>query len=350
MRLDQILLKANYNKRYFREDVAKVKKISLKYQGGYDYIGEVVTSVGKMDITLYAMRQLLEKLAIRSPVNYLDRHFPNETTRQNTFDGNAQMVKKDIVNKKDIIKDITDLGIRHQANPFKIIHDTNKNEIVGVVAENYNRIPHVDVIESALETYGDDIDPRFSYINDRHLKLYVNSDDERLTPITNQKLLFGYSIGNSETGWASLSVRQALTFLQCTNGLELGRIENMTRFYHTTKSLFAKFQKAMEKHLNDDSLLKLVDTWATKPGMYAWDDLKDSESLRKLDKLLSRFGVNKEEYRQEIMNIIRKEDRTKPLNSFLIGSAVNNFASNRLHNEIDAQALLASAYQVMAIQ
>lgn len=344
MRLDQILLKANYNKRYFREDVAKVKKITLKYQGGYDYIGEVVTSVGEMDITLYAMRQLLEKLAIRSPLNYLDRHFPNETTRQTTHDGRTQMTKNEIV------KEITNLGIRHQENPFKIIHDTNKNEIVGVVAKNYIRIPHVDVIESAMETYGDDIDPRFSYINDRHLKLYMNSDDERLTPITNQKLLFGYSIGNSETGWASLSVRQALTFLQCTNGLELGRIENMTRFYHTTKSLFTKFQKAMEKHLKDDSLLKLVDKWATKPGMYDWEDLKDSESLRKLDKLLSRFGVNKDEYRREIMNIIRKEDRTKPLNSFLIGSAVNNFASNHLQNEIDAQALLSSAYQVMAIQ
>lgn len=344
MRLDQILEKANYNKRYYKEDVAKIKKITLKYQGGYDYIGEVVTSVGNMDITLYAMRQLLDKLAIRSPLNYLDRHFPNETTRQTTLDGRTYMTKNEIV------KEITDLGIRHQENPFKIIHDTNKNEIVGVVAENYNRVPHIDVIESAMETYGDTIDPRFSYINDRHLKLYINSDDERLTPITNQKLLFGYSIGNSETGWASLSVRQALTFLACTNGLELGRIENMTRFYHTTKSLFSKFKKAMEKHLNDNSLLELVDKWATKPGMYDWDDLKDSESLRKLDKLLSRFGVNKEEYRQEIMNIIRKEDRTKPLNSFLIGSAVNNFASNRLHNEIDAQALLISAYQVMAIQ
>lgn len=344
MNLNQIMDTADYNQKYFREYSTKVRGLTLKYEGGFNYTGKVKSGLGEYDITVSAMQQMLEKLGIRSPIRLLDKNFLNETEKQRT------LVERDYLTTSEIIKEITKLGIRFQENKFKLIYDSNKSEIVGVVGENYNIIPHADVLQSAIRIYGDSIDPRFSYINNKYMRAYFNSDDERLTPITNQKLLFGYSIGNSETGWASLSVRQALTFLQCTNGLELGRIENVTRLYHTIKDLVGKFKKAMEKHLNDKSLLDLIDTWATKPAMYDWGEMKNVESLKKLNDLLSRFGVNKEDYRQKITDIIRKEDRTKPLNSFMIGSAVNNFASNHLDNAVEAQALLSSAYSLMAIQ
>ena len=345
MKLSGIERSVNYDLENLMEMNGKVNSVDLDN-------GEIVFTSDKikykMDITEYGLAQLLVRLDVKPYIAGIMKNFVEEDISQTT------LTPRTYRTRNEILKDIVNLGLRHkQKFKFKFIYDSNIDVVRGVMGRSYARVPNADVLNSAVEVYGRSIDTRFSYAGKQGtMNLFFESDTERLAPISDQRILYAYNVGNSELGGKSLSINEALVFLVCLNGLILGKlVVNATRLTHTKKVDVMKslFSKALIKHKENKEIPNIIDRWATKPAIYS-NDLSSDNEVKKLDILLSKYGINKKEYREQIITILKDEKDDRPINSFRIGDATNYFGSNIIQKEDVAHELLISAFNLMVMQ
>lgn len=336
--LENIRTVAKYYKKNIKEERSRIKSIDVN--------NKIIKTYGRRDIdykiTNSALNQLLTKLNIRRPISVL----------MDKFEQNSQtalpMSKIRTVNM--IIKDIIDLGIRHQSQRSKIIYDNTNNTIKGVVGLGYNRISNLDVLDSAIKVYGKKITEKLSYIGDHGMQLFFESDKEAITPIVRERIQYGRSVGNSEFGGKSLSNMNGFTFLRCLNGVKLGEIKLGVRLIHTRKDLEEVFQSSLKDDSSETKILDLIDTWAGRPARFTKDDLENADALKRLNKMLGHYGITKKEYRKGIIEILKSDQvEENNINGYWIGNAVNNYASHKIENAYEANALLTPAYELMTM-
>lgn len=237
--------------------------------------------------------------------------------------------------------------------PNQFIYNIKDNTLYGFMGNGYRRISNLTVLKEAEKVYGSDIDSRFSYFDESHIRMNLNFKSEKIqtTAISNDRILYNFNVSNNETGGYSLKVAAGLTFLSCANGLVLDEIANKTKIVHRQPTLEAmknKLKFALNFHLEDTSILDRIDKWSMKPPMY--ETLYSDETEKKLDVFLTKFNVSKEDYRRKIYKLLKLTYSDIPLNSFAIGSAVNDFASNHLDDPMEAYQLINEAYAIMNFQ
>ena len=160
-------------------------------------------------------------------------------------------------------------------------------------------------------------------------------------------MLFGFNIGNSQTGHSSIHVYDNAIFNYCTNGVIFDEI-NLGFWKSHRVDLKLLFPQNLRAINDEKKILNLIDRFMTQPSIFSVDALTDPVKLAKLNNLLKRYGVPTKEHRKEVVNILKKEDQD--MNSFNIGSAVNYYASNVLNDAILSHELLQPAYAIMSIQ
>lgn len=323
MNLPQIIEKAKYDADNLITVLTKPKEIDLE-------IGYVITEDNQEYVlTEYSREKILDRLGIAGIINSLESRFTHSEERERQE------------------KSIVDFAIGQQKYPMQLIFDQNNGILRSAVGRRYHRVTNRDVLQDAINVYGVDIDPRFSYYNDTHMNVYFNDEDVKSTPLLNDKILYGYRISNSELGTMSLSINNTLTFLRCTNGLIMDQINKGTRIYHTNRDILNLFETSLMRHKTDDSILASIDEWALRPAQYQAKDLNDENIITKLDYLLKRFGITKKTWRADLIGIM--QEREEDLNGFKIGDAVNYYGSNVIDNPEETHALLSAAYTIMAV-
>lgn len=374
MEIDVINEMAEYDYKYLKETIQLIREIDIDNM-------EINTLYNTFKITTFALNQLLFKLNIKTIYYNIKEKFkeekctglweflPNKGRFIMGFDEFRskvdesmnlddklksiweEMYKRDFGYRKqqEMLFDIVELGKRQFGKgDFKFIYDSNENIIKGVVSKKYKYTPNKHVLDASKEFYGETIDERFSFYDDeRGMNLFYKEND--VNQVYDEKIVFGNNINNGQFGGISLSVSQNATFLSCTNGLKLDDIKGVKKsIYHNSKEIIPKFKQYIKKSVKRSVLLNIIKSWIDKPIMFKQDQLKSEDTIKKLGVLLQRFGVSNKEYRNSIIEVIKKED--KDINAFSIGSAVNYFASNVLNDSYESYSLLNPAYHIMAIQ
>ena len=170
MKFEKIMDIAQYQYENYHPFLDKISEIVLKKDG--NHIRTLNDEKDFIYITDSAMNQLLERIHVKQAIKCLDRFKEEKSTQQGLFE-QYHFSKKD-----DIIERIIKLGIS-QGEPLQFIKDDNLGQIVGVVGRNYKFYPQWKVIEESEKIYGSKseydgrIDPRFSYINNQKMILYI---------------------------------------------------------------------------------------------------------------------------------------------------------------------------------
>jgi len=348
MNLDEISETTKYFKDNLVEKITKISKI--------DIIDLKIKTVDRKEyeVSKYALDQLLQRLEIKIPINYLMKNFKNECMGQKRLkvvDGVMRLVDKDFRSRNEIIDDIIKLSLKRKNKYLKLIYDKKDNFVYGITGEKYIRVPNYDVMMRSVDSYGVNIDNRFSYIDESGMKLFFRSNIKKITPISKEKILFGYEVGNTEFGGVSLSISQALIFIEKNSAIVFDEIIKnklkKVRIKHVSKFIMSKFKTAINNSLKESDIIDLVDYWSTRKPIFI--DLDEESRIIKLNKLLQKYGINNKEYRLDIIKNI-EDNEQRPLNGFVIGSAVNNYASNVLKDPHEANKLLNQAYQIISIQ
>lgn len=336
MQLSEVKRIATYNQQNFED-----KTIYLQSVEG----NKVITKNEEFKISDLAKNQLLDKFHIRPIVNGLERWFIDEKSDDQKKLDEALGIKTNYSSRDEIIKYIIEMAIRQLGSKTFTILDGKTNEIKGVVGERYIRVASLEVLNSALEVYGEDIDPRFSYINDKQMSVSFRSKVEKKSKIVGEKVGFGYNVGNSETGWASLSLQQFWLIVRCTNGAVGTENWASEKIYHTSSEIQSRFRAAMNKMLEDYSILDRIDKWAVrKPFM---DDLISAENVDRFTQILEDKGIRSQTHQEGIIKAFKEQQESKTLNGYWIGNAVNYYASHEVTDAYEAQQLLIPAYQIM---
>ena len=302
----------------------------------------------EFDATSKAKNQVLERLLIKGIVKDY-RKFRTDSIKnrgiEEAISNGISEARNKIVYKNDKTK-----------YPHQFIYNNQTDELLGFMGNGYKRISNLTVLKEAEKVYGNDLDPRFTYFDSEEVRmnLHFKSEQTQTTALSNEKITFTFNVSNNETGGYSLKVSGGLIFLRCTNGLILDEIADHTRIVHrqpTLEEMKSKLVFALNDHLDNPKILERIDNWAFKPAMF--DNLHSDETQLKLEKLLTAFKITKEDYRRKIYKILKDPNyiyADLPLNSYAIGSATNDFASNHLDNPIEAHNLIVSAYSIMNIQ
>jgi len=345
MKFEQIMDKAQYQSENYKPFADKILEINVEDNGGH--IKTLNNEKDFIYITQTAMDQLLERIHVKQAIKCLSRFKDDSTTQQSLFEPTIKYSKKE-----KIIGRIIDLGIS-QSDTLQFIKDENLGQVVGVVGKGYKFYPQWKVIEESEKVYGSQsdnngmIDPRFSYINDKKMKLYYSLPKVHETPINNERMIFGYNIGNSQTGHSSVHVYNNAIFEYCTNGVIFNEV-NLGFWKSHRVALDVLFPQNLRKVKDEDLILNLIDRYINQPSIYSVDSLTNPVKLAKLNGLLKRFGIPTKEHRKEVVQILKKEN--KDMNSYNVGSAVNYYASNVLNDAILSHQLLRPAYEIMSIQ
>ena len=301
-----------------------------------------------LEVTPKAENQILERLKIKGILkdyNKFDKDI-KETEINHAFDNGIKQAKRKIKYTKD----------GKYKYPHQFIINNQTDELLGFMGNGYKRISNLTVLKEAEKVYGSDLDGRFTYFDNTEVRmnLHFKSEQVQTTALSNNKITFTFNVSNNETWGYSLKVSGGLIFMSCSNGLILDEIADHTRIVHrqpTLGEMKDKLKFALSDHLENPKVLERIDNWAFKPPMF--ETLNSDETQTKLDKLLTQFGITKEDYRRKIYKILRDPNylyADLPLNSFAIGSATNDFASNHMDNPIEAHNLIVSAYSIMNIQ
>lgn len=342
MQLSQIITQAKRIDKITRTDLVKVKSYDFKTKKAV-----MINEKGeKKEYTLDAPaeKQLLRLLGVKSPIYYLQTHF-DANSKQRTL--------LEVPNKRNavqIVRDLIALGIRHKQRQHKqIIFNKNTDSIMAVVGRSYKRLPNIDALESAFEVYGRDIDPRLSYIGKREMKVFFKSQTEAIAPISREKILYGYLVGNSELGYASLSISKGMIILRCTNGLVLARLLNKEAIRHTRETMIQDYKLALNYFQHDTTILQMIDRWYTRPAIMNRDELMSPIGLEMLHEKLSVYGITNVETRMEIIGLLKKnQTEENKINNYWVGNAVTDYASNQLNDPYEANNLIMKAYSLMS--
>ncbi len=339
MQLNDILNEARRINSVTEEDLIKIKSYNLN-----DKIA--VTTNTKGETKEYYLdegseSQMLGLLGIKVPITYLQKKFDINDKQRQLFPKSKT--------PKEIIGDLIDLGINHRQKQYKrIIYNKTNNAAMGILGRRYNRISNIDALEMAVEAYGTDIDPRFSYIRKNNMKVFFKSDYEDTAPISHEKILYGYTVGNSETGFASLSVQKGLTFLRCTNGMILNKIADRVSISHTREAILEKYRDAIGYFKLNRDILDMIDQWFTRPKIMTREELISDTGRNMIHEKLKVYGISNEDHRNEILRMLREnQEEENDINNFWIGNAVTDYASNRLNDPYQSNELLQSAYMLM---
>ena len=340
MNLNQIVIRAKRLDRVTRTDLVKVKS--------YDFTTKKAVMVNekgmKKEYILEepAEKQLLGLLGVKTPIYYLKTHF--DVDKQRIID------VPNVKNATNIVNDLIGLGIRHKQRFHKqIIFNKNSNYIMAVVGRGYQRLPNIKVLESAIDVYGREIDPRLSFINKREMKVFFKSNDEAMAPISHEKILYGYLAGNSELGYASLSIRKGIIFLRCANGLVLAKLMNKIAIRHTRETMVQDYKAALGYFQKDTTILDTIDRWYQRPSIMNREELLSDTGVEMIHDKLRIYGISNEEKRTEIVNLlIANQTEENNINNYWIGNAVTDYASNQLSNPYEANNLIMNAYSLMS--
>jgi len=338
MQLSVIKEVAEHNSQYFEDRVILLDKIQDGKVLSKERMdnGNIIPDNQEYTISKYAMSQMLERLKIRPIITGLEKWFTSEDTIN---------VNDTVRTRDDLVHDIINLAVRRYGSEQNIIVDTSNAEIKGVVGSRYHRVPNLLSLEASLDVYGTDIDPRFSYIGDKQMSICFKSSEIKQSHVVGEKVGFGYTIGNSETGWASLSVEQFWLIVRCTNGMiGTNNIAN-TRIYHTSEEIVSRFQEAMKKVANDFSILDKIDNWATRPAFI--ENVDTDENKERFFGILNDKGISGKEQQEGILKAFNDQQEQHILNGYWIGNAVNYYASHNVQEAELAQQLLTPAYQIM---
>ncbi len=296
-----------------------------------------------------AKNQVLERLGIKGIIKDYNKFKTSEIKNK----GIEEAISNGILEGGYKVKHNKDGTYKY---PHQFIINNQTNELLGLMGNGYKRISNLTVLTEAEKVYGSDLDGRFTYFDNTEVRmnLHFKSEQVQTTALSNNEITFTFNVSNNETGGYSLKVSGGLIFMSCSNGLILDEIGDHTRIVHrqpTLEEMKEKLQFALTDHLENPKILARIDNWAFKPPMF--ETLNSDETQTKLDKLLTQFGITKEDYRRKIYKILRDPNylyADLPLNSFAIGSATNDFASNHMDNPIEAHNLIVSAYSIMNIQ
>jgi len=331
MNIEAICEKAYYDKAYIIPTETKIASIDL-FKTPATLID---ANLERYSLTPHAQDQALELLKIKSPVKALLNLFQ----------------KDDKPYFKDEIEMIIFKAIARQKRDRRFFYDSRNHTLKGITGLNYKRIPNYDVIEAVFDSFEGELDERFSYLSngDTKMHLFFKGPETRTTSINNFPVRFGVSVGNGEVGGHSLQCGQNMVYTVCTNGAE-GKISLLhDRFIHTARKLREKFLNALNKYSNFTPTLDLIDRWIDRPAIF--DSLDNTESINKLKSILKRYGVSREGFRKDIVEIVNQNEYGLKLNSFGIGMGINDYASNYLRDDpVSSQELIAIAVNVMAIQ
>ena len=341
MELNEIVEEARYIDKITNTELVKVKS--------YDFGTKLAVMVNDKGIKKEyvlderAEKQMLSLLGVKPPIFYLKDHF-SIGSKQRSLDG------ANVRNAQQIVDDLISLGIRHKQKFYKqIIYNNQNDNIMAVVGKTYQRLPNIQALETAFEVYGKEIDPRLSYINHREMKVFFKSKTEEVAPISHEKILYGYLIGNSELGYASLSIRKGMIFLRCANGLVLAKVMNKISIRHTRETMLKDYQDALDYFKHDTSILQMIDRWYTRPAILKRDELLSQIGTEMLHDKLKVYGINDEEKRNAIIKLLRdNQTEEHNINNYWIGNAVTDFASNQLNDPYEANNLIMNAYALMS--
>ena len=346
MELQQIMDVAQYQFENYKPKLDKVSDIIFD-SGEGNYVKTLNHNKSPTFITQAALDQLLERIYVRQSIKGLNKII-EKPTNQKLFSEHK------VPTKKGIIKRIIKLGIS-QSVPLQFIKDENLGQIVGVVGKGYKFYPQWKVIEESEKVYGQAgedcdggvIDPRFSYINDKKMKLYYTIPKIHLTPLNCEEILFGYNVGNSQNGHSSTHVYNNGIFNYCTNGVIFDAI-NMGFWKSHRVDLSVLFPQKLRTVKKEKIILDLIDRFINQKPLFSVDSLTDPLKLVKLNNLLTKYGIPTKEHRKEVVQILKKENQD--MNTYNIGSAVNYYASNVLTDAVMSHQLLRPAYEIMSLQ
>jgi hypothetical protein len=249
-----------------------------------------------------------------------------------------------------ITDEVTALALVKQKRTSVFIYDKSNSSLKGVMDFMYHRLPCNNVLTDAIEIYGKEIDPRFSYITPAEMKVYFKSPDEVVAPISKELIRFGYLIRNGEIGNVGLSVRKALTFLRCTNGMIMDEIEFKVSYRHIIE-LQEKFRGTLQYYQKDSRIADMIDSWVyNKSLQITRESIETPKGTKKLGKILSRYGVHAKEDQEGITNaLLNTQEEVHTFNSYWLSNAMNYYASNVVHDPILANQLSLASYQLLTM-
>lgn len=342
--IDRMYKRAEYYDNHVLSELGYIKEISL------DGDSMIVTTNQnrEFEATSKAKDQVLERLLIKGIIKDYNK-FKTQSIKNQGID---TAVSNGIMEARQNVRVINN----ETKYPHQFIYNNESNELLGFMGNGYKRLSNLTVLRESEKVYGRDLDPRFSYFDHSEVRmnLHYRSEQIKECPLSHEKIRFSFNVSNNETGGYSLKVSGGLIFLSCTNGLVMDEITDHTRIVHRQPSLEEmreKLQFALVDHKENNKIVERIDNWAFKPPMF--ESLHSDETEEKLDRLLTNFGITKEDYRRKIYKILGDPNylyADKPLNSFAIGSATNDFASNHLDDPIQAHNMIVSAYSIMNIQ
>jgi len=104
-----------------------------------------------------------------------------------------------------------------QEGDVRIIFDNASNEIKGLKTPSYCRLPDGNVLEFVLKEYGNTLNEKRSFINDKCMQLHFDSRVQ-IKAAVGDLVGYGFMIQNSEVGFSSLITQGSLLRLTCKNG------------------------------------------------------------------------------------------------------------------------------------
>jgi len=275
-----------------------------------------------------ATSQLLARLGIRRAYKNISSHevFMN-------YDGTAQF-----------LRDMMDFSIKANTNKkIKLIVDEPKRKIMGVVGDGYHRTSHYDIITPALEKFGEDINIRTSYINDKVMHVNFSPTVERTARQVGEVVGFGPSVFNSDCGFSAVGVGIFALILRCTNGQVLPKKFIEKRIIHSTQNPMAKFMEVLDSYFNNDmgmDFIRHIDKVANRPPI-----LIDSTEIPNITR---RFKIP-QRFEEGIIDYAENENHDLPLNGYGIFNAINGFASHHVDDEVDIEELMMAGFQILQI-
>jgi hypothetical protein len=337
MSLTTIERNAQYMKDHYVDELGRIKEFDI-------WEGILLVNKENFNVNETNEKIVYERLGIAQAMNNLLKFRVSPQLSEEK--GLMETINEPL----DLMQKIVNFAIKRQKSDSRIIYDELNGDLKGIVSDGYRRVYNADVLDVAKEAFGTEIDERFSFINDKVMRVFFKTKREEMTPLTHEKIRYGKLVGNGEVGDSSLFLSDGIWFMRCTNGMLLDEIEFRESRVHVRDDLLQWFMIMLEKALKESKIAQLVDKWASRPAIMNREEASSEDGVVKLDRLLKRYGITKESYRTAIQKtLLENQEEEHKINGYWIGNAVNYFASNQVFDPTESVSLAKASYQIMTM-
>jgi hypothetical protein len=214
-----------------------------------------------LDVTMgdHADDQLLEKLGLKGTVN----DFVKVPDKKNFKPGELEALQ---TNAKEVINFAVLKRMTERPLTYRVIWDDSDQTAKAVMSTRYQRIPNADVIDSAVEVFGEEIDEHTSSIDENYLSLNFMPKKENDRPVVKGDVVgFGGRMYNSETGESSLGLSAFIYRYICGNGAMASTAVDFASKTHTFSELRNWFDTERNSIVHPDSSIIPLQRAATRP-------------------------------------------------------------------------------------